>query len=73
MQTIRKKLIETNNDIRDLTLPMPPEGFCCICGKKDEKCLCEKFNCSCDIVALECRWPACVCEKCLEVVCICEM
>lgn len=72
MQTIKKNVKESNS-VRDLTLPMPPEGFCGICAKKNEDCLCEKYNCLCDISALECRWPACVCEKCLEIVCICEV
>ena len=72
MLLIRKLKITDKSKIRDLTEPMPPEGFCPICGEKNEKCKCEMYNCKCDITAINCDWPACVCQSCLEINCVCE-
>ena len=72
MQTIKKIKVSKAVQIRDLTKPMPPEGYCAICGKKENLCLCEKYNCLCGIKATECTWPLCICNSCLEVNCICE-
>ena len=72
MQTIKKTKVSKAIQIRDLTKPMPPEGYCAICGKKENFCLCEKYNCLCGIKATECTWPLCICNNCLEVNCICE-
>jgi hypothetical protein len=72
MQTIKRIKLSKEVVIRDLSKPMPPEGFCAICGKKEVLCLCEKYNCLCEIIATDCKWPLCVCKFCLEVNCICE-
>jgi len=52
MLLVRKFKITNKNQIRDLTKPMPPEGFCAICGKKDVNCNCEKYNCKCGMLAI---------------------
>lgn len=72
MLLVRKLSITKNCNIRDLTQPMPPEGFCPICEKKDDDCKCEKYNCKCNVLSLECNWPLCICQNCLEIHCKCE-
>ena len=67
---IKKQNCESN--IRDLTKPMPPEGFCPLCGKKNDICKCEKLNCQCNIEAINCIWPECICSHCLEIDCECN-
>ena len=71
MLLVRKLSLSDESQIRDLTKPMPPEGFCALCGKKDEICSCQKYNCKCDILAIDCKWPECLCEDCLEIICTC--
>jgi len=71
MLLVRKFKIINENQIRDLTKPIPPEGFCAICGKKDEICNCEKYNCKCGVLAINCKWPECLCQDCLEISCVC--
>ena len=45
MKILRKIKISDNVELRDFTEPWPPEGFCPLCGKPDDECKCEKFNC----------------------------
>ena len=74
MLLVRKLKIKNNNKntVRDLTKEMPPEGFCPLCGKKDSLCKCEKLNCHCNIEAINCIWPECLCSVCLEIDCECD-
>ena len=44
-----------------------PEGICPLCKKADEKCICTILNCNCNISSINCDWPDCVCEECLEM------
>ena len=66
---IKKQNSEIN--IRDLTKSMPPVGFCSLCGKKNDVCTCEKLDCKCNIKAINCIWPNCICDNCLEIDCEC--
>ena len=52
--------------IRNLHEKMPPEGFCGLCGLKNDECACTKYNCKCDILATECKWPSCICMDCTK-------
>ena len=70
MKILRKRKIEDALDLRDLTKPWPADGLCSLCGKKDEACKCEKLNCQCGILAINCKWPICVCNSCLEINCL---
>ena len=67
MKILRRRKIEDTLELRDLTKPWPDAGFCPLCGKKDEVCKCEKLNCQCGILAINCNWPTCVCSCCLEI------
>jgi len=71
MLLVRKLKLTNKSKIRDLTKPMPPEGFCPLCEKKDNICDCYKYNCKCGVLAINCIWPDCICKKCLEIVCVC--
>jgi len=74
MQIIKKTKVCKGVKIRDLTQPIPPEGFCAICGieeSKEENCECIKYNCFCEIQASKCKWPRCICNNCLELSCVC--
>jgi|OM-RGC.v1.035451204 hypothetical protein len=55
------------SNLRNFSEKMPPDGVCGLCGLLDEKCSCVKYNCKCNIFALECVWPECTCLKCLEI------
>ena len=72
MKILRKIKISDNVELRDFTEPWPPEGFCPLCGKSDDECKCEKFNCKCNILAINCYWPECLCKECLEINCECN-
>ena len=72
MNILRKLKIKNDIETRDFSEPWPPEGFCPLCGKKDETCKCEKLNCQCNILAIGCKWPVCVCAVCLEINCECN-
>ena len=69
LSIFKKQNCESN--IRDLTKSMPPEGFCPLCDKKNNVCKCEKLDCRCNIKAINCTWPECVCKNCLEIDCEC--
>ena len=71
MKVLRKTKICENIVLRDFTEPWPDEGFCPLCGKKEENCKCEKLNCQCNILAIKCKWPECLCNNCLEIICEC--
>lgn len=72
MLLIRKINLKNKNKIRDLTKPMPPEGMCPLCGEINEECKCEMYSCKCDVIAVSCKWPECVCQSCLEIKCVCK-
>ena len=42
------------------------DGVCPLCEKKDDNCDCTILNCHCNISSIECKWPDCVCNICLE-------
>lgn len=71
MKILRKRKINDELEIRDFTEPWPEPGICPLCGKKDEECKCQKFNCKCNILAIDCKWPECICISCLEINCGC--
>lgn len=60
------------SNIRDFSKKMPDRGFCALCNLIEEDCKCTKYFCKCDILALECFWPNCICKKCLELNSSCE-
>ena len=72
MKILKKKKIEEDTVIRDFSEPWPPEGYCPLCGKKNETCTCEKLDCQCNIKAINCIWPECICSDCLEINCGCN-
>ena len=72
MKIIRRLKLENESVIRDFSKPWPPEGFCPLCGKKNNICQCEKLDCQCGIKAINCKWPECICKDCLEINCECK-
>lgn len=72
MKILRKAKINEDVVLRDFTEPWPPEGFCPLCGKSEEDCKCEKLNCQCGLLAINCKWPECLCNVCLEIICECD-
>lgn len=73
MITLCKKRQNNKEEIRDFTKPWPAQGYCPLCSKKNKLCKCEKLNCHCNILAIECKWPECLCDICLELKCKCEI
>ena len=59
--------MSSKKNIRDFTESMPEDHVCPLCGLDNKDCKCIKYNCKCDILALNCIWPDCICSKCLQV------
>ena len=72
MKILSKTKINKNVVLRDFTEPWPPEGFCPLCGQTEEDCKCEKLKCRCGLLAINCKWPECLCNNCLEIICECD-
>ena len=72
MKTLRKSKLNEESNLRDFTKPFPPEGICPLCGISEDDCKCEKLNCKCDLLAINCKWPSCLCNDCLEIICECK-
>ena len=55
------------SNIRDFSKKIPELGFCALCNLLEEDCKCVKYLCKCDVLALNCTWPNCICTKCLDI------
>ena len=64
--------MSSQNKLRDFTSPIPEDHICPLCNLDNKDCVCVKYNCKCNVVALECIWPNCICNKCLYVQTKCE-
>ena len=62
----------SKKNLRDFTEVMPNDLICPLCSLENKDCKCIKYNCKCDILAIKCIWPDCVCAQCLEVTSKCR-
>ena len=59
--------------LRDFSKVQPNEPICSLCGKiTGINCICLIHSCSCNKLATKCRWPDCLCAKCLNFKALCE-
>ena len=72
MIILRKKKQSDKEVTRDFTQSWPEAGYCPLCSKTNKLCNCKKYNCQCNILAIECKWPECICCICLELKCQCK-
>lgn len=66
---IKKKFIQ--NKKSSLTA-YNKEGTCSLCNNKDKNCKCTILDCHCNISAIICKWPDCLCESCFELPKMCR-
>lgn len=64
--------MSSNEKTRDFTKPIPEDHICPLCNLDNKDCECIKHNCKCNIIALECKWPDCVCYDCLQIIDVCR-
>ena len=62
----------SNKIIRDFKEPIPEDHICPLCNLDNKDCECLKYNCKCDNLAINCQWPDCICNNCLQISKNCE-
>ena len=58
--------MSSNSKLRDFSTKIPEEHTCPLCNLSNKGCKCIKHKCKCDILAMYCKWPGCLCKSCLD-------
>ena len=58
--------MSSKKKLRDFTQVMPEDHICPLCNLDNKDCECIKHKCKCEIEAINCIWPDCICNSCLE-------
>lgn len=59
--------MSSNSKAKDFTEPIEKSKI-----DEDKRKNMQYFSCKCKINSIECKWPICVCLKCLESECRCK-